>query len=93
MPFLALMSRIPKRRPLVLVLGALWVLFMHYLDLYYLVMPHTSHGRVPASLLDLACFVGIGGLFVAVMALRMRSVSLVPEKDPRLSESLAFENF
>jgi hypothetical protein len=91
--FLALISRIPKRRPLALAFGAAWVLFMHYVDLYYIVMPHTSEGRVPASLVDLACFVGIGGIFVATMALRMRSVSLVPEKDPRLSESLAFENF
>jgi hypothetical protein len=92
-PFLALISRIPKRRPFALVIGAVWVLFMHYVDLYYIVMPHTSDGRVPASLLDLACFVGIGGIFVATMALRMRGTSLVPEKDPRLAESLAFENY
>ncbi len=92
-PFLALISRIPKRRPIALVAGALWVLFMHYVDLYYIVMPHTSEGRIPASLVDLACFVGVGGIFVATMALRMRRFSLVPEKDPRLGESLAFENY
>lgn len=92
-PFLALISRIPKRQPAVLALGAVWVLFMHYLDLYYIVMPHTSDGRVPFHPIDLACFVGMAGLFTSVIAFRLKNMALIPEKDPRLAESLAFENF
>lgn len=92
-PFFGLISRIPKRRPAALAFAAVWLLFMHYVDLYYLVMPHTSDGRIPLSIVDLACFLGIGGLFVAAIALRFKSLALIPEKDPRLAESLAFENY
>jgi hypothetical protein len=34
----------------------------------------------------------MNGVYSAVLILRMRRHSLVPEKDPRLAESLAFEN-
>ena len=43
-------------------------------------------------LLDLTCLIGIGGLFIAGTAYRLRACNLVPTGDPRLDESLAFEN-
>ncbi len=92
-PFLALISRIPKRRKPALLVGAGWMLLMHWVDLYYIVMPHASEGIVPLSLLDLTAWLGVGGLFVAATATRLRGRSLVPKGDPRLGESLAFENF
>lgn len=92
-PFLALISRIPKRRKATLLIGACWMLLMHWVDLYYLIMPHASEGQVPLSLLDLTAWLGVGGLFVAATATRLRGRSLVPKGDPRLAESLAFENF
>jgi hypothetical protein len=92
-PFLALISRVPKRRRGVLAGASVWILFMHWTDLYYLVMPHASPGRVPWHLVDLAAFVGIGGLFVAALIHRIGEKSLIPRRDPRLAESLAFENF
>jgi len=92
-PFLALISRIPKRRRETLVFAAIWMLAAHYVDVYYVAMPHAAEGRVPVSLLDLTAWVGIGGLFVAAITNRMKNRSLVPERDPRLAESLAFENY
>ncbi len=92
-PFLALISRVPKRRRGVLVTVAIWILFMHWVDLYYVVMPHASEGRVPLGLLDLTTFLGIGGIWVAAFAHRLRDRALVPTKDPRLADSLTFENF
>ncbi|UCC29386.1 MAG: hypothetical protein JSU86_14435 [Phycisphaerales bacterium] len=91
-PFLVLISRYPKRRKNLLVLAAVWVLVMHWLDVYWLVMPAASSQRVPLHLLDFTCFVGIGGLYFAATVYRLRDCSLIPERDPRLSESLAFEN-
>ena len=38
-------------------------------------------------------FIGMAGLFVGNAARTASKISLVPEKDPRLGESLAFENF
>ena len=40
----------------------------------------------------LGMYFGIGGFFVAATVSRMRNRSLVPQRDPRLAESLAFEN-
>ncbi len=92
-PFLALISRIPKRRKEPLVGAAVWVLIIHWVDMYYLVMPHTSDGVVPFHVIDLTCFLAVGGLFVAAFAMRFRRRSLLAQGDPRLAESLAFENF
>jgi hypothetical protein len=38
------------------------------------------------------CFIGIGGLYVGSTMLALRGKALVPLHDPRLNESLAFEN-
>jgi len=91
-PFVGLMPRTSKRRRGALVFWSVWMLVMHYVDLYWVVMPTVSPGRVPLGLTDLGCFLGIGGLFLAGAALTARGRSLVPERDPRLAESLAFEN-
>lgn len=40
----------------------------------------------------LACLGGIGGVFVWAIARKMGEAALVPRQDPRLHESLAFEN-
>ncbi len=87
-----LIGRKVKRRAALLAVPALWVLAMHWIDLYWIVMPEAAPGGARPGLLDLTCMLGIGGLFVAAAAYRLRRVSLVPEKDPRLAESLAFES-
>ena len=91
-PFLALISRRPKRRKPLLVAAAVWVLVLHWLDMYWLVMPTVSPEHLGLHLTDLACFIGLGGLFVAAAAHALRNCSLIPERDPRLTESLTFEN-
>jgi hypothetical protein len=54
-PFLAIISRHPKRMKPVIAIAAGWMLFMHFIDLYWLVKPHvpaeefakaTSYGQV-----------------------------------------------
>jgi hypothetical protein len=93
LPFLFLMPRTIKRRRPLLVGGAVWMLLMHLVDLHWLVMPvHQHHGFHP-TLLDLTTLVGVGGLFVALFTRLLRSGALVPLGDPRLPESLSFENF
>jgi hypothetical protein len=92
-PFFFLMSRHIKRRPRLLLTGAIWMLLMHLLDMYWLIMP-THYPEGPhIGLVDLFALLGVGGLWLGFFAWRLGQGSLVPEKDPRLSESLAFENF
>ena len=92
LPFLWLMSRYPKRRAATLVSGAVWLLLMHWIDIFYLVMAEARPAGIPFRVMDLACFVGIGGLFLAAVFWRLSRSKLIPVKDPRLGESLSFEN-
>ena len=91
-PFLVLMSRAVKRRKPLLVAGCGWMLVMQWADVYWLVVPAKSPGTIPLSLMDLAVFLGIGGVFFAAAVRRLGAHPLVPLKDPRLSESLGFES-
>ncbi|MDX2054277.1 MAG: hypothetical protein SFV15_17890 [Polyangiaceae bacterium] len=92
MPFAFLLSRHVKRHRTGIALGALWVLFVHYVDMYWLVMPTTFVQGPELHLLDLSCWIGLTGVFIAAVAYRARKVNLVPVGDPRLETSLAFEN-
>lgn len=91
-PFVGLISRVPKRRPAALAFWAVWVLAMHWLDLYWVITPAFHADRVPFGWLDVGCLVGVGGLFVASAVWTAGRASLRPERDPRLDESLAFRN-
>lgn len=92
LPFVFLISRGPKRRPRVLAAAAVWMLVMHWVDIYWLVVPAVSPGSPVPHLVDLTLFLGLGSFFLAAAAFALRGRSLVPERDPRLEESLAFEN-
>lgn len=94
LPFLALISRRPKRRRAVLSAAALWVLAAHWLDIYWLAgpRPDVPGGLVPLHLLDLTCLLGLGGLLVGAVVRGLSRHPLLPERDPRLDESLALEN-
>jgi hypothetical protein len=91
-PFFFLMGRDVKRRGSTLALGGAWLLAMHYVDLYWQVMPTLHPDGLRPSALDAAAFLAIGGCFVASVGWLMRRQALVPLRDPRLPESLAFEN-
>ena len=111
-PFMILISRHPKRIKGVIAAIACWMLFMHFIDMYWLIKPMVpadiianskTYGEVAATvtdeqigygwtLLDLTCLVGLFGLFIAATARRLQQGSLMPEQDPRIHESLAFEN-
>ena len=73
--------------------SAVWMLVMHYIDIFYMVMPTVRQDEAYMSAVDILCFVGIGGLFVAWLFALLKKRALVPVKDPLLPESLAFENY
>ena len=90
LPFLLLMMNWVKRNPVALTCLSLWLLFMHWLDLFWLVMPNRSGHFHLISWQDFLAFFAIGGLFVSVLLGRLRRHPLVPINDPRLSESVNF---
>ncbi len=91
-PFFYLMGRTVKRNGATLAIGGAWLLAMHFVDLYWQVMPTLHPAGLRPSVLDAAAFAAIGGCFVAAAGWLMRREALVPLRDPRLAESIAFEN-
>jgi hypothetical protein len=91
-PFLCLLPREVKRRKILLGMWAVWMLVVHWIDLYWLVMPTFSPERLPFGPMDLCCITAIACLFLAGTIHTARACNLIPIKDPRLAESLAFEN-
>ena len=91
-PFLYLVPRTIKRRRPLLLLGATWMLLIHLLDLHWLVMPTLGGGPAESLSSELAAVLGVGGISVAALGWLLAGAPLVPVRDPRLLESLAFEN-
>jgi hypothetical protein len=91
-PFFGLLSRTAKRRKGLLAFWAVWLLAMHWIDLYWLVMPSCDPQGLTFGPIDACCLVGIGGMYLAALALVAGQRPLAPLGDPRLGESLAFEN-
>jgi len=91
-PFLGLISRFAKRSRKLLAVWAVWIVIAQWVNVYWLAMPVFSPDRVRLDLLDVTCFVGIGGVWLATLALLAGNRSLVPTQDPRLRDSLNFEN-
>jgi hypothetical protein len=102
-PFFGLMSRWIKRSTTKLYPWAVWLVVMHWLDMIWLIRPElrmkdNSVATLPLNSVDflalIACFIGLGGVFLAAFGkVAGEKRSLVAEKDPRLPEALAFENF
>lgn len=94
LPFLWLIPRFTKRNLLSLKIICIWLLLMHYLDLYWNIFPNhpgSEHG-FSFSWMDLTTVIGIGGIFVGVVWSRLSSQALIPLKDPKLDNSLHFAN-
>ena len=91
-PFVFLMSRHIKRRKATLALAAVFLVTMHWIDMYWVVMPMHSHHGIHFSLLDLTATLGGLGVLLAVVLRNIQGSPLLPERDPRLAESLHFVN-
>ncbi len=91
LPFFGVMSRHVRRNKYALTFWSVVVLLMHWVDMYYLVMPQFSESPT-IGLVDICCFLGLGCLFVSFLIWYATDKPLVPVKDPRLDESLAFQN-
>jgi hypothetical protein len=91
LPFWTIMSRHVKRNRFMLGLVAGWMLFMHFVDLYFVIMP-THHAHLHLHWLDVTTFVGVGGAFLMGFLYWCKRDSLVARKDPQLTASMGYDN-
>jgi hypothetical protein len=91
-PFLGLLSRWVKRSRKLLAFWAVWLLVMHWVDLWWGVMPNYSTPNPPVPTVELLCLVGVGGIAVGAAVLRATRQGLIAAGDPRLGDSLGHVN-
>ncbi|QSQ23706.1 hypothetical protein JY651_01595 [Pyxidicoccus parkwayensis] len=87
-PFFLLLQRRIKERPRSLAWVSAWLLLMHVVDVYWLVVPalHPRDGSFHWT--ALTAWVGVGGLTVAACLALVRGGYTVPVRDPFLLHSL-----
>jgi hypothetical protein len=92
LPFLFLIFRRSKRNLTLLGGAAAWIVAMHFIDMYWLIMPTWNKGGVAVSWMDFAALVGVAGVLAYAFWARLRTKALVPVGDLRFSQALNFEN-
>lgn len=90
LPFLVLLSRRFKQRPERVAGMAVYLLFAHWLDAAWLVLPPLRPSGL--AIADLGAALAIAGLLVVVAGLRGRGAAAYPLRDPDLARALAFED-
>jgi hypothetical protein len=86
-PFFLLLSRDLKRNPSLLPKVAMWLIFMRFVDIYWLTRPEFTPSAIP-SLWDLAAVLGLVGLWFFVFAWQLQKMPLLPLGEPKLEEVL-----
>ncbi|RMD87064.1 MAG: hypothetical protein D6808_02105 [Candidatus Dadabacteria bacterium] len=81
-PFVVLLSRDVKRVPWTLAFAACIVLLGLWLERYVLIMPEISPHAVPFGFLEIALFVGFGGLYALTVCSFMEKYPPVAIGDP-----------
>jgi hypothetical protein len=91
LPFFSLLSRRLKRRPGYLGLVGAWMLVMHWVDVYWLILPvHDARGVRP-HWVDLGALAFVGGLTVAWSSYAYRRAAPLPRYAPELAEGIDYE--
>ncbi len=92
LPFFYLLPQSIKKSQTLLAAGSAWILLMHYLDLYWHVMPNLHPDGVSIHWLDIATLGGAIALLLGAYGLLSKRTQEIPVSDPRLAESLRFDN-
>jgi hypothetical protein len=89
LPFFALLPRAVKRRPAWLAVLGAWLVVMHYVDLYWMVMP-ALHATLALHWLDAAAPCAVLGLATCAAAARPRTRRMLAADHPQLAAALAY---
>lgn len=91
-PYAGLLSQPAKKDPKRLKIMSLWILFAHFYDLYWLIMPNmeaSKQGYV-FSWIDFTFPVAMIGLIILIFNMRNKKSNLMPVGDPKLERGLNF---
>jgi hypothetical protein len=91
-PFFFLLGRAAKRNLTVLGWMAAWIAVMHFVDIYWLIMPTFSKRGINLNWMDFVTLLATGSAFALAFWLRLGRKALVPVGDLRFEQGLAFKN-
>ncbi|MBI9072845.1 MAG: quinol:cytochrome C oxidoreductase [Melioribacteraceae bacterium] len=89
-PYFGLLAQPSKMNPKRLKFMSLWILFAHYFDMYWLVMPTMSKGEAPFSWIELGFPLLAVGIILIVFNIKSSKNNLMPVGDPKLKRGLDF---
>ena len=92
LPFFGLMSRRARRDRRSLLFWSVVLLTMHWVDLYWLVMPNVSGEAIIVGAFQVLCLIGVGAIWLAFTLHKLVGMRLIPTGDPHLQESIDFHN-
>lgn len=102
LPFAGTMSRHVRRNPKLVCGWGIYILCVHYVDVYWMIMPESGSampggdpatmGHVPGILASLLCVGGMVALMLGLILRVSEQTKVIAVRDPRLRESIAFEN-
>jgi hypothetical protein len=90
-PFFALLNRRWKRDFAYLASVGWWMLLMHFVDVYWMVMPVLDRSGIRPHWLDLGAILFVGGLSCAWIVRRYTSAAPMPLHVPDLAQGIHYE--
>ncbi len=102
LPFFGTMSRHVRRNPTAVFGWALYILVLHFIDVYWMIMPearsmvtgaeHATAGGAIGVISSILCVAGMATLMIGLILRLAEQTKIIAVRDPRLRESIAFEN-
>jgi hypothetical protein len=89
LPFALLLSRDLKRNARRLVVVAIAIIVMRFVDLIWMTGPEFHAGAFRIHWMDVIMPIGLGGLWLAFFAYQLKARPLLPVGDPELEQMLA----
>jgi hypothetical protein len=87
-PFLFLMTRDAKRKPIFLKITAFGILMGHYLDFFVMIMPGTTKENGGFFILEIGTVLLFACAFIYVFATQLAKNNLIARNHPMMEESL-----
>jgi hypothetical protein len=92
LPTIYLLAQDTKKSLRALVRVAVWILFMHGVELYWFIMPYAHERTIVPSWLDFVAWITVASILGYAYIRFAATASLFPTRDPRLVECLTVTN-
>jgi hypothetical protein len=90
LPMLCLLSRHVRRNRTVMCSWAVFLLFMHWIDMTFLVMPNAGPVSVMMWVCHALCGAGMLCIFLSLLLIRAGAIPLVAKRNPWVPDALSY---